>query len=289
MVTSVPRHDFPAEAGSADLAGLTQSVRRIIDRLGESEMSRSRALASTLTVAKLRCAVDPEVEKFETWEAWITAMQVGSALFDAAVSTESSVTCRIGVNGEEQTLPSTGPTGYTHAGAWVTSVYLATVCRENERLDRLMRVPVELLRDSGAVFDEYIYAWVEALQSYWFRRSDEMWGKLVTAVEGTEPAAARYADADLLLKIAYPPLELFQLFNRGETEQFTTLLSESLTWHKQYWTSDEARSLDSDGLVALGPLALACMAHDNDFPVEVNSEYLPKGLLEFGWVGEVDA
>ncbi|CAM5540733.1 hypothetical protein GCM10010329_28030 [Streptomyces spiroverticillatus] len=41
--------------------------------------------------------------------------------------------------------------------------------------------------------------------------------------------------------------------------------------------------------MALGPLALACMAHDNGFPVAVNSEYLPKGLLEFGWVGEVDA
>lgn len=40
---------------------------------------------------------------------------------------------------------------------------------------------------------------------------------------------------------------------------------------------------------ALGPLAIACMARDAGMPIEVQSEYLPKELLEFGWVGEVDA
>ena len=37
------------------------------------------------------------------------------------------------------------------------------------------------------------------------------------------------------------------------------------------------------------PLAIACMAYDNDFPIEVDCEYLPKELLQFGRVGEVDA
>ncbi|MFJ9419956.1 immunity 49 family protein [Streptomyces sp. NPDC101227] len=289
MVTSVPRHDFPAEATQEDMAALMESTSRVIDRLEQSEMSRSRALDCTLHVAMSCCAADPQATKLETWEAWVTAMQVGSALFDSAMAAEGPVPCRIGIAGEAKHLPATGPTSYTHAGAWLTSVYLATICRENERLDRLMQVPVSFLRESGAVFDEYVYSWVEALQSYWFRRADDMWNKLVEAIDGASPQVARIADAETLLKILYPPLELFQLYNRGETEKFNASLTEFLTWHKQYWTSDEARSLDGDGLVALAPLAIACMAYDNDFPIEVDSEYLPKELLQFGWVGEVDA
>ena len=288
MVTSVSRHGFPSTETAEDMPGLLQSTSRVLDRLEGSEMSRSRALESTLTVAKSYCANDPEGSKFETWEAWVTAMQVGSALFDSATAAEGPVPCRIGSLGEVKNLPATGPTSYTHAGAWVTSVYLATICRENERLERLMRVPVSFLRESGAVYDEYIYDWVEALQSFWSGRATDMWDKLVAAVNGTEPGVTRFADREAMLQILYPPLELFQLYQRQETEKFNTSLAQALTWHKQYWTGDEARSLSSDGLVALGPLALACMAYDADFPIEVDSEYLPKALLKRSWVGEFD-
>ncbi|MFD8215932.1 immunity 49 family protein [Streptomyces sp. NPDC059697] len=248
-------------------------------------MSRSRALDSALTVAKSYCANDPWAGKFETWEAWVTALQVGSALFDAAMASEGPVVCRIGSRGEVKNLPATGPTSYTHAGTWVTSVYLAVVCRDNERLERLMRVPVSLLRESGAVFDEYIYSWVETLQSLFFGRED-VGSKLEAAFHSTDPDVAQVADKETLLKILYPPINLFYRFVKRDPAEFNEALVDALTWHKQYWTGDEARSLSSDGLVALGPLAIACMAYDNDFPIEVESEYLPKALLQRNWVGE---
>lgn len=288
MVTSVPRHDFPVGATQEDMASLIESTGRVLNRLEVSEMSRSRALDCCLTVAMSHCAGDPQGEKIETWEAWVTAMQVGSALFDSATTTEGPVPCRIGIAGEVKHLPATGPTSYTHAGSWLTSVYLATICREELRLDRLMRVPVSLLRESGAVFDEYVYEWVEALQSYWARQPGDMWSNLVAAISHATPQTARIADEETLLKILYPPLELFQLYNRGEAEKFNSSLKEFLNWHKQYWTEDEARSLSSDGLVALAPLAIACMAYDNEFALEVESEYLPKELMRFGWSGEID-
>ncbi|MFE2966815.1 immunity 49 family protein [Streptomyces sp. NPDC059340] len=250
------------------------------------DIGRGQALSTSLTLAQTRCAIDPLASKFETWEAWVTAMQVGSALFDAAMASEGPVVCRIGSRGEVKNLPATGPTSYTHAGAWITSVYLATICRENERLDRLMQVPVSFLRASGALFDEYIYDWVEALQSYWHGQATNTWDKLVAAINGADPDVTQAADRDTMLMLLYPPLELFQLYNRQETDQFNRSLAQALTWHKQYWTGDEARSLSSDGLVALGPLAFACMAYDNDFPIEVESEYLPKALLQRNWVGE---
>ncbi|CAL9298260.1 Imm49 family immunity protein [Streptomyces sp. SudanB52_2052] len=54
---------------------------------------------------------------------------------------------------------------------------------------------------------------------------------------------------------------------------------------KQYW-SEEDRALSIPGLVALAPLAMACLAHDAGIPVEVESEYLPAVLIDRNWCGE---
>lgn len=39
-------------------------------------------------------------------------------------------------------LPATGPQDYLHAGNWLTSFYLAVICRENERVSQLAQVPM---------------------------------------------------------------------------------------------------------------------------------------------------
>lgn len=48
------------------------------------------------------------------------------------------------------------------------------------------------------------------------------------------------------------------------------------------------RALSSEGLVALEPLAMACLANDAGFPIEIESDYLPKALVERAWVGKLD-
>ncbi|MFE9454777.1 immunity 49 family protein [Streptomyces sp. NPDC006739] len=290
MSTSVPRHAYPVDNTAEGLAVLDETLSWVVGELEDpDDTGRSQALSVSVALAQSRCAIDPEASKFETWDAWVTAMQIGCALFDSAASAEGPVPCRIGGTGEVKYLPATGPTSYTHVGAWLTAWYLATICRENERLDRLAHVPVSFLRQSGAVFDEYVYDWVEALQSFWFQRPAEMWDKLVAAIKKTDPDTAPHiADKETLLKLLYPPLELFQLCNRGDAERFNSALFEFLTWHKQYWADGEERAQSSDGLVALGLLAIACMAYDNDLPVEVQSQYLPKHLLQRSWVGEFD-
>ncbi|WP_369395256.1 immunity 49 family protein [Streptomyces sp. CG1] len=91
---------------------------------------------------------------------------------------------------------------------------------------------------------------------------------------------------ELILKILYPPLELCHRCLRRETEQFNAALVDALTWHKDYWTANKARSLSGEGLVALAPLAIACMAYDADMAIDVESEYVPRALLRRSWVGE---
>ncbi|MDG9716421.1 Imm49 family immunity protein [Streptomyces sp. DH24] len=54
----------------------------------------------------------------------------------------------------------------------------------------------------------------------------------------------------------------------------------------EYRTADEARAASADGLVALGPLAMACLARDQGITVDTGSEYLPKALLDYARIGE---
>ncbi|WP_327356401.1 immunity 49 family protein [Streptomyces sp. NBC_01304] len=285
MATNIPRHAFPTDDAAEGVEVLDETVDWILERLGRSDVARGQALSTMVTRAKSHCALDPLAGKIESWQAWVAAMQTGSSLFAAVTTTEEDVQCRIA--GEARTIPALRPQSYTDAGNWVTSFYLALICREQERLNQLARVPISLLRESGAVFDEYIYAWVDALQRYWLGEPEVM-EKLAEAFDGTDPQAAHVADNELLLKILYPPLELFHRYLRQDHVKFNQALVDALTWHKEYWTGDEAREMSSAGLVALGPLALACLAREAGFPIEVESEYLPKALLEFAWAGELD-
>jgi hypothetical protein len=287
VVTRIPRHEFRTDNAAEAMAPIIDSTKEVLDEIEASADYRYDAQMLTLAVAKWRCLTDPVAGEFPTWEAWVTAMQVGSALFAAGTAAEGPVPCRIGSVGEVKELPATGPQDYLHAGNWLTAFYLAAICRDNDRANQLAQVPVSLLRASGAQFDEYIYAWVETLQNAWFGRR-ETWDTLVTAVNGTDPEITQVASKELMLKILYPPLELFHRYQRQDAEQFNAALVDAITWHKEYWTADEARSLSGEGLVALGPLAIACMAHDAGMPIEVESEYLPKALLQRTWVGEYD-
>ena len=65
-------------------------------------------------------------------------------------------------------------------------------------------------------------------------------------------------------------------------------LVRALQLHKEYWTKDEDRRLTTEGAVALGPLAVACLAYDVGMPIEVESEYLPEYLLKRSWLGEFE-
>ena len=286
MVTSIPRHDHSMADKASGIRSLDETATWLLEVIEESDIARAQVMESTLILAETRCAADAEATMFETWEAWVTAMQLGSALFAAAVADEgTTVVCRI--KEKDWRLPATGPQSHLNAGTWVNSYYLALICRDKERLTQLARVPVSLLRASGAVFDEYIYSWVEALQRHWLRE-EGVSTKLVEAVDGTGPDAAQYADQEVMTHLLSPPIILFYRMLRGDHDQFNEALVDALRHHKLYWSADDERAVNSDSLVALGPLAIACFARERGIPIEVESEYLPKALLEFAWEGEID-
>ncbi|WP_324615622.1 immunity 49 family protein [Streptomyces sp. NRRL F-4489] len=249
----------------------------------ESPEMLDGALDKAMLHVQARLAVNSDASALETWEAVVTAMQVGSAMFAVAARTEGTVECRIAE--EMRTLRATGPRLHANPGNWITAFWLAVVCREQDRMTQLCEIPVEALRASGTEYDEFIYLWIDALQTYWLERPGLI-DKLVAAIEASYPEHVQVADMELMEKILYQPVNLFHRFLRKDREGFNQALFEALELHKAYWTATEKRESSVAGYLALGPLAIACLAYDAGFPITVESDYLPSELLNRAWLGE---
>ncbi|MQS12815.1 immunity 49 family protein [Streptomyces kaniharaensis] len=280
MATTVSRHPFLTGKAEEGLAALQKNALRLIDGLEDGSTDLGDALRLTVTLATTHCLLDPEGSRLPTWESWVNAMQVGSAVFAAATTADEHVQCRIA--DQDRTLRATGMRPYVNPESWLTALYLAVVCREKKRIAALCQVPISLLRESGSRFAEYDYAWIDALQTYWLQGSD-LGSKLRVAIDATEPETV--ADPETVGHLVYPQMELFHRFIRRDHTGFNRALIDALEWHKRYW-SQEGRDVRASGLVALAPLAMACLAHDTGTPIEVQSEYLPIALLERDWCGE---
>ncbi|RST14430.1 hypothetical protein E2C00_13450 [Streptomyces sp. WAC05374] len=284
MTRDVPRHGIPSGPGAEALAQrLADHLAGEIDGLESSTELIESTFSTSLLVLNARCAVDPRAARAETWDAAVNAMQLGSAVFAVTGVREGTVECRI--NRELRPLPAAGPSSMADAGAWLTAFWLAVVCREQERMTQLCEIPLDRLRSPDGRYDAYVHHWIDTLQTYWLRRPG-LAEKLTATLRASDPALARNVPRDMLQGLLHPPINLFHHFVRKDEEGFSPALVEALTLHKAYWTLTEDRSTDIDGAIALGPLAIACLAYDGKLPVDVESEYLPEHLLKRGWLGE---
>ncbi len=283
MTVRVTRHGSPGPDDEGYAQVLGEGLAATISTLERSPRMFGGALSQATNHLCARLASNPDASDLRTWEATVTAMQVSTAAFAAANRTDEAIECRI--SDQLRIIPATGPQFYTNAGSWLTAFWLSIVCREQARMTQLCEIPLDLLRQSGREYDEYIYHWIDSLQTYWLERPG-LGEKLIAAIQSSSPDAAQIADRDLLDKILYQPINLFHMFLRKDREGFNRSLVEALELHKDFWTATEEREKSVQGYLALGPLAMACLAYDAGFPIEVESDYIPSELLNRAWLGE---
>lgn len=166
MTVSVPRHELPDGLGRR-AEELDKSTAENIAWLESSPAGFRLAFGTALLAALTHCGEDPRAASLPTWEAWVTATQVGSALFATSMAASGTVKCRIA--DEVRTIPATGSQYHSNPENWINAFWLAIVCGEPERMTALAQVPLEHLRASGADYDEYVYPWIETLQTWWLR------------------------------------------------------------------------------------------------------------------------
>lgn len=282
---TVARHDFDApnaESNAKRIFARRQDAREDIetDRRGPGY-----ALDRSYDEFANRCGRDPRAAENETWLALARALQAGGALFLAGTRPEGEeVEFRFG--DEVIRRPATGPTPDTDAPNWLKTAYLAIVARDQPRLDLLAGVPIEQLRDSAPEYDDYLFDWVRALQIH-IRNGPDLIDTVLAAMRGTEPEALQRSDPEAVLQLHYPPIELFYLYTQREDGKFSDSLVTALELHRQYWTADPERPRSPASIVALAPLAMACLARDAGMTVDVESDYLPYHLLTGTRVGEI--
>ncbi|MCI2421204.1 immunity 49 family protein [Saccharopolyspora sp. K220] len=245
-------------------------------------------LTTLLDTALLRlgsqCAIDPAGESDETWRSLARATQVANAIFAAATESADHVDCLIGE--EFYAIPATGPTYYSDPKRWQTALWLAVIARDFDRIQKLTLVDENTLRANSDDYDEYVYPWIGALQSYFSGDAGEVPEKLAAASELIAPENVTRSSPERIEKIVSPQLLLFlELASRNE-EEFNDVLVEALVSHRDFWTADDERRTNPVGFVALAPLAFAASATDAGFHIGVESGYLPRGLLNGSRVGE---
>lgn len=265
-----PDPDGLARATAGSIAGLSQDPGNV--GLGD-------AFATGVAHALARCAIDPGAAKIGTWDAFATAVQLGSALFTGGRPQE----CRLGEDLVPQ-VPATPAAPPADARAWLDALYLAMVCREGDRIHRLCQVPLETLRQDDSV-DAYVTHWIDTLQDY-FSERDSMDGvveKLVATMEASGPDAVTRAPMEFVNSIDYQPIALFHRLIARDHDTFAETLGEAMTEHGLYWGESTAPRAQ----VALGPLAIASLAFDYGFPIDPAQSHLPLCLLNRQRVEEI--
>ncbi len=283
MTITVARHLDPRPDAEEFADRLSKQVAGYVEELEESADMIDFTFSSALLALQAHSVADPSADRLQTWEATVTAMQVGSALFAVTGATEGVVECF--VHDRMRTIPVIGPQSFANAGNWLSAFWLAVICRDPKRMTQLCEIPLERLRSPEGATTISVYHWVDVQQTYWLRRPGLV-EKIMAAFEASDPEVARNTPLDALQGVMYPPLNLFYHFVRKLEEEFGPALAEALNLHKAYWTLTEERAADIDGALALGPLAMACLAYDGKLPIDVESPFIPKYLLTRDWVGE---
>ncbi|MFJ7777976.1 immunity 49 family protein [Streptomyces yangpuensis] len=255
-----------------DPAELTRRTIGAVARLAEDPSGLGDAFASALALAHVRCIADPVVSELDTWDAWATAVRLGAALFTGSGPEQWYL-------GEANTLrlPATPAAPPADARAWLDAVYLALACRAHDRVARLCEVPLERLREDDSV-DPYVLHWVDTLRTYLSGGpADAVVEKLLAAIRTSLPEALTHAPDGFVNRIDFQPVSLFHRLFTREHEAFAEVLAEALTEHGGYWGESGAPR----ARVALGPLAMACLAHDQGFPIDPERlPHLPRYLVD---------
>ncbi|MFF9587050.1 immunity 49 family protein [Streptomyces achromogenes] len=255
---------------SPDTTGLAQRTAESIARLADSPAEAGEAFASAIALAHARCAADPDAAHVDTWDAWATAVQLGSALFTGGRPQE----CHVG-DGLVRQLPALRAEPAPDARAWLDALYLAIVCRQRDRISRLCQVPLAALRQDDTV-DAYVLHWIDTLQTYFSERSmDDVVEKLLATMETSMPDAVTHAPKDFVNSVDYQPVALFHRLIARDHDAFGKALTEALENHASYW----GESTEPRARVALGPLAMASIAYDYGYGLAEKNPYMPRYLL----------
>ncbi|MEV6067421.1 Imm49 family immunity protein [Nocardia sp. NPDC052001] len=280
LTVSVPAHPGERRSTSQLARTLRNLVADAISNLARSPRSIFSAFALAEFSLRAQCAAYSHGDSpHEARMAAIHALQLGCAMLELTARTEGIVECEI--DGYIHRIPALGPCSEQRVEHWTTTFYLGLICADPERLQQLSRIPIASLRSPRVFEEEFHFRWAQTLQA-WFADEPDWTERLGEAITLSRPEVATTVPTDYLNLILYQPINLFHILHRRDERAFNDALTRALRLHRDYWTDKEhPETLEAD--LALGPLAIACLAQDCGHAINVRSDYLPHVLLQRGW------
>ncbi|WP_241474730.1 immunity 49 family protein [Nocardiopsis xinjiangensis] len=241
--------------------------------------------------------MDPDVSERMTWEAWVAWMQASEALLTMGAAEPGESFERL-MHHEVRTLKGEHPTSLYNVSTWLEALFLAMSCRDGDRVQALARIPVPVLREwsesEGAVRDEWVWPWAEAVQDFVLQR-DSFAENLAEAMRLCEPENLELIEPEEVERLVLPPLRVLDRLAARDADGFNEQMYRGLLGFREHYTSepdeDESPRRNLEGAVPLSLFGLACVAYDlhqaePSFEPDLSSTYFPRKILERAWENE---
>lgn len=285
MVVRIERHDTKLEQASRRFDERSTVLPKALAATHKKANVVGAVFEFAIEYAEWGSAGDPKAHTIESWDMVTLAAQAGSTVFTLA-SADPGAEIEFRLSGDTYThVTDTKRLDNTMRRDWRQVLNVLIIAREQNRIEKLCAVPDTILAPRrGGVEAEYSTHWVNAWKAFW-RKDTSAADHLTEAIRFSGDEHIGQFEVDYISRIDVPQLLLFANLLQGDQAAFNQTLATALEEHKTYYTTGERKDLLA-GYIAWGPLALASIAYDHGWPIDVESDYLPEGLLHGNWVGE---
>lgn len=226
--------------------------------------------------AALRNSVDPKSDRI--LQSLRTAACGAAALFALAASSPGQQVSLRFPDGRERLLTSSGWTNSANSTLWGRGFFATMASRQYEALEVLAGIPMDLLRRSSTQTQEWQYLRFEAFAAF-ARRDPDAPQREVVALKAADPDLAPPSFTNYILDIASTDLALLYEVMTRDQAGFDKALLTALKGHKHYYSRGDAKH-DILGQLALSPLALCVAAKDSGMSINVESDYIPRSVID---------
>ncbi|MCF2918834.1 immunity 49 family protein, partial [Pseudoalteromonas sp. Cn5-37] len=165
--------------------------------------------------------------------------------------------------------------GYANPEEWLDAYFLAVITRDSESMDSLANFPVEIMKQSATKADPVLYSLVEVFQAYHHRHPD--YPKMLN--DTMKELIADGDDWSLHVGMGY--LETFAALTTDIGFDFSETLEKNVQLQEKYWINASGPdTVPVESFLPLQLLGMACMWRDMGNTVTVESDSLPRFLIE---------
>jgi hypothetical protein len=167
-------------------------------------------------------------------------------------------------------------------GYWRMALALSVIKRDWESIGHLIDVPESVLRKSNSISDEFNFTYVKFLKSLWASGSTDYGKKLLETYDAIEEKNIKIQDYSLVLRMISPQLAMYGDALSNNVVEFNKDLEQALLSWKSI-CEEGAKGSSRDGFFNLEITSIAAFACIRELPIEVESDYMPKELVEGKW------